>query len=176
MDKLIRPSLTLDLEKKLAKILRDLETSLAENVFWESVIDQACAALSTQTGTMFRLSENGQELVIVAHYRLSPGKLEQAHFPITKGICGWIARNRQVACVNDVAKDARFNSEVDVVTEFKTLAILGAPVAIPQRLYGVIEVLNPGQRAFTSSDTEFLEALGGAAGALFHRLNLPKPS
>src|ERR1051326_2868817 len=139
MDRLIHTTLTPALEKKLGGIMKDLEASKGEQAFWEQVVKKACEALSAESGTFFGVSSDSRELRVVASSGVPLIRLSQATFPIQKGFCGWIARNRKAVCVNDVSQDNRFNAEVDVVTEFKTVAVLGAPVAIPERLYGILE-------------------------------------
>ena len=134
MDRDIRPTLTPELEKKLGDIVKDLESSRGMAVFWDEVVKGACRALSADAGTFFELSDDKGSLKVVASYGVLPSRLSQAEFPLGKGICGWIARNRQAVCVNEVASDTRFNKEVDVLTDFKTFAVLGAPVAMPKIL------------------------------------------
>ena len=137
--------------------------------FWAQVVEQSCLALSAEAGTFFELSENQKELHVLASYGVRPARLSQASFPVDKGISGWAATHRRSLCVNDVDGDSRFNPDVDLQMQFKTVAILCAPVALPDRLYGVIEILNPRERPFSAEDVEFLEALAGAAAALYKK-------
>jgi len=170
---MIQPTLTPELEKKLGQVVKDLKVYQHESEFWAQVVEKTCHVLSAESGSFFELSTDSRELRVVASFGVLSWRLSQAHFPLDKGICGWVARHRQTICVNEVPKDVRFNGEVDVLTEFKTprdpvcaCGYSGAPVRRDR-------ILNLRERPFSTSDTEFLEALGSSAATLFRSLRKP---
>lgn len=64
--------------------------------------------------------------------RIAPGQ----------GIAGWAARSLQPVLLNDVARDDRFDPQIDAVQERPTTGLLCVPLQIKGRLIGVLEALN----------------------------------
>ena len=137
-----------------------------ESCEWQAVRN-ACKTLSVESGTFFRAV--GDELQVAASYGVSPFYLAQAKFPLSMGICGWVATHRETAVINDVSKDPRFNGEVDHITQFKTLSVLAAPVLSDGRLLGVIELVNR-DKPFSKADAHQLEKIAAQSAARMQAL------
>jgi transcriptional regulator with GAF, ATPase, and Fis domain len=90
-----------------------------------------------------------------------------------QGIAGWVLKERRPALVNDVQKDSRFYSKVDILTGFKTRSILAVPLTYHDRTIGVIEALNTvKEKRFEQSDLELLSILAAHASVAIRTAKL----
>ena len=62
--------------------------------------------------------------------------------PATDGIAGWVVQSGQPIAISDVASDPRFSRELAQQTGYVPQAILAVPVETPQRMLGVISLLD----------------------------------
>ncbi len=131
------------------------------------VLTLACEELHVQAGTFFKVDDSGTNLEVANTFGILSWRVAKGQFPITQGICGWVAQNNKAALVNDVAKDKRFNSQIDLVTQFKTVSILCVPVTLGQRVFGVIELINRHEQPFSENDVFTITTLVASAA---HRL------
>ena len=77
--------------------------------------------------------------VVVGQYS---DKLMGVKIPKGKGIVGWISENGKSLIIEDVSKDIRFLENIDEITGFKTKSIIGVPLKVNGRVFGVIELIN----------------------------------
>ena len=57
----------------------------------------------------------------------------QTRFPVSDGIAGYVARTGEVVLCTSAGDDSRFNSQVDLITGYRTHAILCAPLKTKER-------------------------------------------
>jgi GAF domain-containing protein len=88
------------------------------------------------------LSEDDSELV----YTIAAGEgaedVTGIRIPSSQGIAGWVVQSGQPIAVSDLASDPRFSRETAEQTGYVPQAILAVPVESPQRLLGVISLLD----------------------------------
>ena len=60
----------------------------------------------------------------------------------SQGIAGWVVQSGQPIAVSDLATDPRFSRDLAEQTGYVPQAILAAPVETPQRMLGVISLLD----------------------------------
>mgnify|MGYP006087206339 CR=1 FL=1 len=64
-------------------------------------------------------------------------------FPVTKGIIGEVAKNKESLNIKDAYKSAFFNAEIDAQSAYRTKSILCVPVLTSDdHMVGVIEMIN----------------------------------
>lgn len=101
------------------------------------------------------------------------GVLREMRLPISQGVAGWVATNRESIIVNDAARDQRFSGRVDAETGFQTKSILCVPLLSQGRLVGVLEVLNKGAKGgFTHEDQVWLETMASQAAVALENAHL----
>lgn len=77
--------------------------------------------------------------------------------PITKGIAGFVANNRQAVNISDAYSDPRFNPEFDQSLQYKTRDIFALPMVNNSgEVVGVLELINR-KEPITPEDIEFLQ-------------------
>lgn len=78
--------------------------------------------------------------------------------PITKGIVGFVAQTGQSENIEDVYKDPRFNSDIDLMTGFRTRSMLCMPVFDSNNhVIAALQMINKRSGTFTKNDEENLE-------------------
>jgi Nif-specific regulatory protein len=78
------------------------------------------------------------------------------------GIAGDVLRARRGICVEDTARDPRFSGEVDRQTGSTTTSLLCAPLAVEERILGVVQVVNRRRGRFEHDDLQLLEMLAAS--------------
>jgi adenylate cyclase len=83
----------------------------------------------------------------------------------SEGIVGWVATNNQPLNITDAYADARFNTDVDKETGYRTNSILAVPVHdAEKKLTGVIQMINKKGGPFGADDLDMLEMIASQAG------------
>jgi len=89
------------------------------------------------------------------------------------GIAGWVAHHTRPLIVNDVAKDKRFNKQIDESTGFVTRSIICVPLLVHRRNIGVLEVLNKlDGSGFDEEDLETLTAVASTSAMAIENTRL----
>ena len=73
----------------------------------------------------------------------SLARLKEIRFPASSGVAGWCASNKLMLNIKNAYHDARFNTDVDKKTGFKTRTILCHPVlSSNNQVLGVVQMVN----------------------------------
>jgi len=137
----------------------DVETVL------ERALENAESVCSAETGSVWELDEERQELFFRVVRGKAAGAIRNLRVPVGQGIVGTVARTGVAEMVNDVASDPRWRGDSAV---FQTRAILTVPLVAEGRVIGVMQLLNPVERDhFTDGD---LRRMSLFAGILAHPL------
>ena len=98
--------------------------------------------LAASAASVLLFQDNENELFFEVASGPVGKELKQVKVSIDNGIAGHVARTGKPLIVNDVAKNAIFNGDIDKVTGFVTKSLICVPLVIHQKILGVIEVLN----------------------------------
>lgn len=130
------------------------------------VVRKCCQVLDAEATSILLLDPERAELFFGYVAEPDPAtaaRLLALRFPADRGIAGAVVRTGRSLRIDDVHADPRFYSNVDRQIGVETRALLCAPLRTRQGTIGVIQVLNPRQRAsFTDDQLAFLEALAGS--------------
>jgi two-component system NtrC family sensor kinase len=137
---------TLDVDEVLSRLMSSIRGTLG--------VEAASAILTT---------DGGKELVFAAAAGPGAEVLRGFHFPMGRGIVGWVTHYGETVVVPDVTQDPRFYAGVDRHTRFKTTSVLCVPLKLQGRIIGALEALNKTADAFTSTDVRMLELLAPMA-------------
>jgi 3',5'-cyclic-nucleotide phosphodiesterase len=97
---------------------------------------------------------------------LTDGGVLPPTLPLTSGIVGSCATNKQSAIVNDVYADPRFNRTIDQTSGFVTKSLCVAPIVSSSgALLGVVEMVNKAESegGFVNKDLKLLESFAAFA-------------
>jgi GAF domain-containing protein len=88
------------------------------------------------------LSEDDSELLYTVAAGEGAGDVTGMRIPASHGIAGWVVQSGQPIAISDLATDPRFSPELAEQTGYVPQAILAVPVETPQRMLGVISLLD----------------------------------
>lgn len=142
----------------------------------QRVVEATAAQLGADRGTLYLLTESGDELVSVA--ALLP-ELRELRVPVGQGIAGYVARTGRFVNIPYCESDARFWPSVDRRTGYTTQSMLTGPLRDTSgALIGVLQFLNKGDSdgIFTEQDEATLGALSAQIAVLLDETTLRRPA
>lgn len=138
-------------------------STLDEEQIALQLVSTICEFTDAEGSSVWLLTEQGElecvaiyargEYITPRHVMLAPGE----------GIAGWSFANSKAVTVNDVAHDTRFSASSDIKLNFHTQALLAAPMRAPDRVLGVLELVNKRSGDFTHVDEMLAETLATSA-------------
>ena len=163
----------LDQMSLIAQVTQSLNGTLDLETVLQEITEMTSYVLQAQASTLFLADERRNQLLFYLPTGAAGEVLREMRIPISQGIAGWVASERQYLIVNDAANDSRFSAQVDEETGFKTESILCVPLLSQGRLVGVLEVLNKeAKTGFTQEDLAWLETMGSQAAVALENARL----
>jgi signal transduction histidine kinase/CheY-like chemotaxis protein len=108
-----------------------------------------------------------QALHIRAAVGFPPDLAERLSIPLGSGVTGWVAANKEAVLIADVREDPRYIAGVGGV-----ISEAAVPLALGERVIGVLNVESPRAGAFDESDLQLLSTLAGTLTAIIVNNNL----
>jgi len=148
--------------QKLLNVTKVLREEMYEDILLEKVMDNALSMTNSDAGCIL-LVDDGKLVFKVAKGEES-GDLVGAAVEPGRGIAGWVAERGTTARVPDVAKDNRFDPEVDGRMGCVTNSILSVPFKTSSEVIGVLELVNKkGGYTYRERDEEIITYLAEQA-------------
>ena len=167
------PGLVGELERRLTEYeaLLEIGVELAGSLdplrVLSLALEKAEELCRAETSSIWELDEERSELFFRVVRGRVAGEIRGLRVPLGAGIVGAVAASGRAELVNDVENDPRWRG--DPAEEFRTRAILAVPLVAHGRVIGVLQLLNPLERAaFTEDDLRRLRLF---AGPLAHALD-----
>jgi phosphoserine phosphatase RsbU/P len=169
----------LDEERRARKALAEASVRLNSLLnlpeLLQATMDTAAELLNAETSSLLLLDEERNELTFEVATGETGEEVRELRLPADQGIAGWVLRHAMPAVVDDVASDPRFYQGVDEQSGFQTRSILAVPLALRDRLIGVVEICNKREDArFTERDQELAIALAAQAAVAIENARLYK--
>eukprot|EP00834_Sanchytrium_tribonematis_P001274 NODE_30_length_37342_cov_0.449507.p1 type:complete len:706 gc:universal NODE_30_length_37342_cov_0.449507:21671-23788(+) len=172
---LLRNALSLeDIKKSQRKVevlldtTKSLKTLELEKLI-EAIMQAAKELLNCDRSTLFLLDKDRGDLWT---------KINQMdiRFNMNLGIAGYVCGSGQLLNIPDAYQDARFNTEVDKKTGYKTKSILCMPITKTSgEIVGVIQMINKcNDGVFTREDEQLLTAFSSQAAIAIEKSYLFK--
>jgi len=154
----------------LLSAVTDLTTLL------ERIMEESKQVARAEACSLMLYDRVDQEL----YFEIAQGKTgdqqalkRQVRLKLGQGIAGVAAATRTSINVRDVANDARFYSDADEVSHFKTKNLLAVPLVDREELIGVVEVVNKiGDDWFSDTDLRVLEIFSSLAATAISNARL----
>jgi HD-GYP domain-containing protein (c-di-GMP phosphodiesterase class II) len=108
----------------------------------EHVIRMTQQTLGASAASVLLFRNNDQELFFEVASGPVSKALRQVRLNTQYGIAGQVARTGKPIVVNDASRSPNFHKIIDDTTGFATRSLICAPLAVHQKILGVIEVLN----------------------------------
>jgi GAF domain-containing protein len=138
---------------ELLRELGDLATSLGPAVrpagtdeLLRSLTETARRLFGAAACSLALLSEDESELIYTVAAGEGADDVTGMRISSSQGIAGWVVQSGQPIAVSDLASDPRFARDTAERTGYVPQAILAVPVETPQRMLGVISLLDRDSR------------------------------
>ncbi|MBV1850646.1 GAF domain-containing protein [Catellatospora tritici] len=125
----------------------------------QSVVDVARAIFGAQASSVFLLDVEAYELVFHAVSGQGQRTLLGQRFPAGSGIAGWVVATGEPMLVDDLTHSAAFDRALAESTGYVPQSLLAAPLIQGDRVFGVLEVLDPSPRSRSNLEAVDLLAL-----------------
>ncbi|OHT17691.1 3'5'-cyclic nucleotide phosphodiesterase family protein [Tritrichomonas foetus] len=125
------------------------------------IIHNARIAIDAESASLFLVDPNQQ---VLNSFIVDGGKL-QLTLPMTAGIAGYAATNKENVICNKPYEDPRFNRSVDIGNNFTTNSLCVSPILSSSgQILGVVEMVNKKSGDFNDKDIELLKSFTIFAG------------
>jgi GAF domain-containing protein len=140
-------------------------------LFLSKVLYTALKAMDAADGSLLLVDYDTDELVFAVVKGMLRSKLRGYRFPKTAGVAGWVTTHAESMIVDRPRLDDRFYPRIDETFDFETTSLICAPLLGPDKVIGVIEVLNKfSQQAFNEVDLDLLIILAHIAAEAIERV------
>jgi NtrC-family two-component system sensor histidine kinase KinB len=137
-----------------------------------NILEKSTQALRVQAVSLALIDTENGEL----GFRAATGWLRNEdfynHLKLGRGIAGWVALEGRGVVVPEVAKDSRFDSEINLRTGLDARAVACAPIRYRGEVIGVLEALNPTDKTFDPDALLVLTGIGSLAGSAIRHAQL----
>jgi signal transduction histidine kinase len=157
---------------RVVEISVTLNSTLELDQLLRFILDTAAALLECEAVSIMLYDEKEEKLFIAAATNTQPGELENIPIPLEGSIAGTILRANRPITVNDVDKDPRHYSNVSDQVQFAVRSLVGVPMAIQNRVTGVLEALNKRAGGFGDQDAELLSIIASQAAVAINNARL----
>ncbi len=162
----LRPAAVSQSKPELA-ILHDVAKALTSSLNLDSILqtimEKVAAYFQPDTWSLLMTDDEHHELYFAIAIGDASESLKSVRLRIGEGIAGWVAKHGEPLVVPDVAKDERFASRIDQMTQWKTRSILCVPLSSKEKVLGVIQLINVDMSTFGSDQFMLLQALADYA-------------
>lgn len=142
----------------------------------DKILYSALAVIDAADGSLLLYDDDAGDLVFAVTHGAQRGRLDGHRIPSGKGIAHWVLERREPVRIADVRQDPRFWPGVDEAFEFVTHSMLCAPIATPDRAFGVLTALNKRlEREFTEADLALLSIVAQLAAPSLERAEKSPP-
>jgi len=152
--------------QKLALLNRATQiftSTLDEDQITSQLVSSICEFTDTEGSSVWLL--DADEMLACVAIFANGEYVEPRHVPLApgQGIAGWSFANRETVVVNNVLKDSRFSTTSDDKLKFHTRTLLAVPLRAPDRVLGVLELVNKRSGEFSDADRILAETLAASA-------------
>jgi phosphoserine phosphatase RsbU/P len=153
---------------RLLAVTHVLASEIETSSILDTIVLEATHALACDRAILYQFDAKRNLLFA------SAGSTEAISIPLDRGICGAVARTREMLNVQNAGADARFDASYDRAAQYETKTVLAVPLIASRdgRLLGVLEMLNNRGGPFDSDDESLALALSQHAGAALDRARL----
>jgi GAF domain-containing protein len=154
-------------------VLRNMRPDSNLVAMLDDVLASALSAVGASAGSLLLVDPDKNELAFAVVQGQARERLTGFRMPISEGIAGWVATNRESAIVHDVQADPRFSPRVDLTFDFQTRSLACVPLVDGDRVVGVIEAVNKTyDRDFSPTDADHMKVVAQLVTQVIRRAEL----
>ncbi len=166
------------LQQKVDMLNRLVEISLVMNstfqldALLEYLMYQATEITNSESASILLLDDKTGDLRFAAALGDVAEELVGMIVPRQGSIAGSIIDQEQAMIIDDVDQDPRHFDDIDQKLDYDTRSILGMPMAIRDRLVGVLEVLNRREGRYNEDDIRYITLLASQAAVAIDNVQM----
>jgi diguanylate cyclase (GGDEF)-like protein len=161
-----------------ANIGKLITSSLEFDQILQGIMKEVHIFFKPEYWSLLRLDEATDELFfVIFNGPVHLNNVKDIRLKNGEGIAGLVVENKLSYFVPDTSKDKKFSDKVDIRTGFTTKSIIAVPLIYREKVYGVIEVINPVDGTLFSEEELFIlqtiadfSAIAFANAALYENL------
>lgn len=143
----------------LNNISLDLTRTTDLDVLLNKIIKYAAIIVKAEAASILLLDKEKNELYFKASLGKKSKEIKKYKVKYGEGIAGWVAEKGKSLIVDDVAKDTRWNKNLDSATKYITKSLICVPLILEKEIMGVMEVINKKDKeCFDKNDEEILNS------------------
>lgn len=143
----------------LNNISLDLTRTTDLDVLLNKIIKYAAIIVKAEAASILLLDKEKNELYFKASLGKKSKEIKKYKVKFGEGIAGWVAEKGKSLIVDDVAKDTRWNKNLDSATKYETKSLICVPLILEKEIMGVMEVINKKDKeCFDKNDEEILNS------------------
>lgn len=142
------------------------------NELLRAILDVARRVILAEAASLFFVNEQTDELDLrITSFCEGQFVEPEISVPRGKGIAGWVAERGESLLIPDAYADDRFYKDADKKTGFRTRSILCAPLQHDGKVIGVLQILNPRDKAaFEEEDLDGFTAYANLTATAIEKL------
>ena len=158
--------------RALNKTTQALTSTLSLQEVLEQMMDETCALLEAEAASVLLCDPAENNLIFAAAVGPNSERLVGTRMPVTAGIAGEALRAERAVLISNAQQDKRFYNQIDALTGLKTRSLLAVPLIARDKIIGVVEAINWGEKLFDENDLNLLNTLAGSAAAAIENARL----
>jgi serine phosphatase RsbU (regulator of sigma subunit)/putative methionine-R-sulfoxide reductase with GAF domain len=149
---------------RIINLTNKINSSISFKELIGSIIDAGKELLDAEGASLLLMDADPDELIFDVVVSDKGEIIQGKKIRIGTGIAGHAAKTGKPVISNDVSKDERFYSAIDIDSGFVTRSVVAVPVRTKNKLVGVLEVVNSFRdEGFTEDDADMLSHIADAA-------------
>lgn len=157
------------------RFLQEIVQLAAGAATWDDlmqlIVDRSTAAMTAQVCSLYLLDRDGSALTLAATNGVDRQHIGVARLAIGQGITGLAAAERGPVVSDDLPNDPRC-AWIRGVDHVRFRSILAVPLAVGERVVGVLNVKTDEPRTFTAPEIERLSTIAALLAGLVERRRL----
>jgi len=147
----------------LAESSAAITSTLELDEVLDTIAKRAASVMRAEASSVLTYDRLRHRLVFAAAHGERRADLIGKSFDANLGIAGHVLDSAAPANIVDVSQDPDFFKGIDDQSRFETRGLMAAPMIYRGQPVGVVEVLNPIDRAFDTADLKLLEVFANLA-------------
>lgn len=157
----------------LNNISLDLTRTTDLDVLLNKIIKYAAIIVKAEAASILLLDKEKNELYFKASLGKKSKEIKKYKVKFGEGIAGWVAEKGKSLIVDDVAKDTRWNKNLDSATKYETKSLICVPLILEKEIMGVMEVINKKDKeCFDKNDEEILNSFANQVVIALRNANI----
>jgi len=155
----------------LSKVANLITSGLYLEELLRLIVNVTAEIMNSKVSSLMLLDPDKKELVVRATQSISEAYNKKPNVKLGEGIAGRVAQENRPICVLDVRQDARYRNR-DVAVKEGLCSLASVPLAVKERVIGVLNCYTSKKHKFTKPELDVLSALASQAAVAIENAEL----